>query len=139
MSTQGKVTVEPIPSSVITDDMFASGEVIEHPVKLGDGSVRTLYFKELEAIEWKRHMEAENSKDKKVREGASARLIARSLVERDGSRALTIAQAARLKPAVSGAIFLGILQVNGFSVTNNHAEGAGSDELDDLQDGDLGN
>lgn len=136
MSTKNKVGAEPISASVITDDMFASGEVIEHPIKLGDGSVRTLYFKELEAVEWKRHMEAENSKDKKVRDVSSARLIARSLVERDGSRALTVAQAARLKPAVSGAIFLGILQINGFSIANTQADEA---QDDDSQDDELGN
>lgn len=101
------------PSSIITDDMFASDAIVEHEVTLGDGNKRTLYFKELSAIEWKQHMEAENSKDPKVRKESAVRLIARSLVEPDGRRALSVTQAAKLKPAVSGAIFMAILRLNG--------------------------
>lgn len=99
-------------SSVLTDDMFVSDSIIEHPVKLGDGKERTMYFKPLSAIEWKQHMEAENSKDPKVRKESAARLIAKCVVEPDGRRAMTPQQAARLKPSVSGAFFMAILEIN---------------------------
>src|SRR5690606_22033658 len=72
----------------------------------------TMYFKPMTAIDWKRHLEAENSKDPQVRRESSVRLISRYLVEPDGRRSLTPEQAARLKPAVSGAIFMAILEVN---------------------------
>lgn len=100
-------------SSILTDDMFVSeGDIIEHPVKLADGREHTMYFKPMTAIDWKRHLEAENSKDPQVRRESSVRLISRYLVEPDGRRSLTPEQAARLKPAVSGAIFMAILEVN---------------------------
>jgi len=101
------------PSSILTDDMFVSDAIIEHPVKLGDGSERTLYFKQLTAVEMKQHFEAERSPDAKIRKESAARLIAKSLVEPDGRRAMDPQRAAVLKPAVSGAIFMAILEVNG--------------------------
>ena len=101
------------PSSIYTDDMFVSDAIIEHPVKLGDGTERTLYFRQLTAVEMKQHFEAERSKDPKIRKESAARLIAKSLVEPDGRRALDPQRAAVLKPAVSGAIFMAILEVNG--------------------------
>ena len=109
-------TVTPVdatPSSIITDDMFASDAVVEKEVTLPDGKKHTLYFKELNAIEFKQHIAAEQSKDAKVREQSAARLIAKSVVEPDGRRALTAQQAGRLKPAVSAAMFLAIMEVNG--------------------------
>lgn len=109
--TDGLVA-DAVVSSILTDDMFVSDSIIEHPVKLGDGKERTMYFKPLTAIEWKQHMEAENSKDPKVRKESAARLIAKCVVEPDGRRAMTPQQAARLKPAVSGAFFMAILEIN---------------------------
>lgn len=104
---------EAVVSSILTDDMFVSeGDIIEHPVKLADSKEHVMYFKPMTAIDWKKHLEAENSKDPLVRRESSARLISRYLVEPDGRRSLTPQQAARLKPAVSGAIFLAILEVN---------------------------
>ncbi|NYT59427.1 hypothetical protein H0A65_10900 [Alcaligenaceae bacterium] len=107
------LSADAVVSSILTDDMFATPDtVIEHPVKLGDGKERTMYFKPLTAIEWKKHMEAENSKDAKVRSESAARLISKCVVEPDGRRALTPQQAARLKPSVSGAFFMAILEIN---------------------------
>lgn len=107
------LSADAVVSSVLTDDMFATPDtVIEHPVKLGDGKERTMYFKPLTAIEWKQHMEAENSKDAKVRKESAARLIAKCVVEPDGRRAMTPQRAADLKPAVSGAFFMAILEIN---------------------------
>lgn len=100
-------------SSILTEDMFvSSGEIIEHPVKLGDGKEHVMYFKPMTALDWKKHLEAEKSDDATVRQESTVRLISRYLVEPDGRRSLTPQQAARLKPAVSGAIFMAILEVN---------------------------
>lgn len=107
------LSADAVVSSILTDDMFVSeGDIIEHPVKLADGREHTMYFKPMTAIDWKRHLEAENSKDPQVRRASAVRLISRCLVEPDGRRSLTPQQAARLKPAVSGAIFMAILEVN---------------------------
>lgn len=108
------LSAEAIPSSIYGDDMFADDAIIEHEVQLADGKPHTMYFKGLTALEWKLHLEAESSKDNKVRRASTARLIAKSLVEPNGKRALTPQRAAQLKPAVSGAIFLAIMQINGF-------------------------
>ncbi|NYT25397.1 hypothetical protein H0A73_17490 [Alcaligenaceae bacterium] len=102
-----------VPSSIVTDDLFVTDDIIEEEVTLGDGSKRTMYFKQLSAAAIKQHFAAERSKVRKVRDGATARLIARSLVEQDGRQALTAEQAARLKPVVSGAFYFAILKVNG--------------------------
>lgn len=100
-------------SSILGDDMFVSDAIIERAVKLGDGTERTLYFKQLTALEMKQHFVAERSTDPGVADESTARLIARSLVEPSGSPAITPDRAARLKPAVSGAIYWAILEVNG--------------------------
>lgn len=133
-----KATVPPVeatPSSIITDDMFASDAIIEKEVTLGDGSKHTLYFKELTAIEFKQHIAAEQSKDAKIRDNAAARLIARSLVEPNGRRALSAERAAALKPAVSGAIFMTIMEINGVLAKRvTAADGPAMEDEDDLGD-----
>lgn len=140
MSTQKTDSQEPISSSIITGDMFASDAIIEQEVTLGDGSKRKLYFKELKAIEWKQHMEAEGSKDEKVRNESAAKLISRCLVEPDGRRALTLQQAATLKPSVAGAIFLAILRINGLLAAVAPATVAADDESDTIDgEGGAGN
>jgi|GEM_PF-2762990 hypothetical protein len=132
--TDGLVA-DAVVSSILTDDMFVSDSIIEHPVKLGDGKERTMYFKPLSAIEWKQHMEAENSKDAKVRKEAAARLIAKCVVEPDGRRAMTPQQAARLKPAVSGAFFMAILEINEiFKKPEVNADLDDDDEIDDYEE-----
>lgn len=127
------LAADAVVSSVLTDDMFVSDSIIEHPVKLGDGKERTMYFKPLSAIEWKQHMEAENSKDAKVRKEASARLIAKCVVEPDGRRAMTPQQAARLKPAVSGAFFMAILEINEIFKKPEVNADLDDDEVDDYE------
>src|SRR5690606_35966282 len=131
--TDGLVA-DAVVSSILTDDMFVSDSIIEHPVKLGDGKERTMYFKPLSAIEWKQHMEAENSKDAKVRKEAAARLIAKCVVEPDGRRAMTPQQAARLKPAVSGAFFMAILEINEIFKKPEVNADLDDDEIDDYEE-----
>ena len=131
--TDGLVA-DAVVSSILTDDMFVSDSIIEHPVKLGDGKERTMYFKPLSAIEWKQHMEAENSKDPKVRREAAARLIAKCVVEPDGRRAMTPQQAARLKPAVSGAFFMAILEINEIFKKPDLDDDVDDDEIVDEED-----
>ncbi len=109
-------TVTPVdaaPSSIYTDDMHASGAIIEKEITLPDGKKHTMYFKELNAIEFRQHILAEQSKDPKVRDQSASRLIAKCLVEPDGRRAMSAARAATLKPAVSGAMFMAIMEING--------------------------
>ena len=142
MSTKKDNTPDVVVSSTITDDMFATDDVIEHAVTLGDGVERTLYFRELSAMEFKQHLEAENSKDNKVRKESTARLISRCLVEPDGRRALTPVRAAKLKPSVSGAIFMAILRVSGVLPAavkpDNDDEHDGDEDFDEASDDDDG-
>lgn len=132
------LSADAVVSSILTDDMFATPDtVIEHLVKLGDGKERTMYFKPLTAIEWKKHMEAENSKDAKVRSESAARLISKCVVEPDGRRALTPQQAAQLKPSVSGAFFMAILEINDiFKVPAPTGDDGGEDITEDEDEAD---
>lgn len=142
--TTAVTPVDATPSSIYTDDMHVSDAVIEKEVTLGDGSKRTMYFKEINAIEFKQHIAAEQSKDPKVRDQSAARLIAKCLVEPDGRRAMSVARAATLKPTVAGAMMVAIMEINGVLPGRAKAaaevddEGADADE-GDIQDEDAGN
>lgn len=84
-----------------------------------DGSVHTLHFKELPAVEFRKFQMAESSEDDDVRASSIAKLIAASLVEPDGKPAITIKDAARLNSAAANAIMSAILDVNGFGKSKN--------------------
>lgn len=116
------------PTTSVSADLFASDAVIEREIKLPDGRKHTLYFRELSALEFKRHLAAEQSSVPKVRDNAAAKLIAISLVEPDGTRALSTERAAQLKPAVSGAIFMAILELNGVIPPAKAADATGEDD-----------
>jgi len=92
---------------------FASTEVQKREVELPDGNKHILYFKELPAIEFTRYFNAVNSKDEDISLLASAKLIAAGLCEADGKPAVTVEQAATLKPGPLGAILDALRDVNG--------------------------
>ena len=95
------------------DAFFVSSSVHERPVTLADGSVHTLYFREVPAGEYRRFALAENSEDEDVRIGALAKLICASMCEADGTPAITFDQALQLKPSVATALLEAVLEVNG--------------------------
>ncbi|MVW72132.1 hypothetical protein [Bordetella sp. 15P40C-2] len=100
-------------ASTIPDDMFASDVVHERTVELADGRRHKLYFKELPMVEYRLLTEAERSQDPSVRAKSAAGIIAASVVEPDGTPAMTVERAAALKPGAATAIFRAILELNG--------------------------
>ena len=63
-------------------------------------------------MEFRKFGLAERSEDDDVRSEATVRLIAASLCEPDGSSAITLEQARKLKPHVASALFEAVLDVN---------------------------
>jgi hypothetical protein len=103
----------------LPNTFFTSQEVQEREVTLSDGTKHTLCFKELPAVEFRKFQMAESSEDEEVRAASIAKLIAASLVEKDGKPALTMKQALQLKGAAANAIMSAILDVNGFGSKND--------------------
>jgi len=92
---------------------FISAELQARPVTLPDGSVHTMHFRELPHTQFRGFLEANRSKDEAVRLAAVSRLIVDSLCNPDGSPAITLEQAALLKPAAANAIAEAALDING--------------------------
>lgn len=91
---------------------FVSDEIRERKVELADGTEHVLFFKELPAVEFRKFGLAERSEDDEVRSEAIVRLIAASLCESDGTPAMTIEQARKLKSHVASSLFEAVLDVN---------------------------
>jgi hypothetical protein len=98
--------------------LFVSDVVHEREVKLPDGTVHTLHFKEIPAVEFRKFYNAEQSKDEDVQAASMARLIASSLCDPDGKASLTLAQAKKLKTVAMNAIAAAVMEVNGFGAKN---------------------
>lgn len=94
------------------DGFFVSDAVHERRVTLADGTEHVLHFRELAVTDWRMWGFAERSDDDEVRAAAMSRLIAASLCEPDGTAAMTVEQALRLKPGVATALFSAVLDVN---------------------------
>ena len=106
---------------MLDSSFFASAEVQKREVTLADGKKHTLYFKELPAIEFTRYFNAVNSKDEDIALLASAKLIAAGVCEADGKPAVTVEQAATLKPGPLGAILDVLRDVNGLGDESKNA------------------
>ena len=92
---------------------FTSDDLVVREVELPDGSKHEIHFRELPVIDFRRFQMAEQSDDEDKRAGSMAALIAVSVCNPDGSRAMTAEQAARLKPAAADAFVKAILAING--------------------------
>lgn len=91
---------------------FVTDTIHEKKVKLGDGSEHTLHFKELPAVVFNKYLNGLRSDDEDVRAAAAIPVIVASLVNADGSQALTVEEAARLKPGPLFAITNAITEIN---------------------------
>lgn len=98
---------------MLDKSLFVSTEVHEKKVKLADGSVHSLYFKELPAVEFRRFALAEQSDNDDIRATSIAKLISASLCNENGKQAVTFDQALQLKASAMSAIFEAMLEVNG--------------------------
>lgn len=95
--------------------LFVSAEVREKKVRLANGAEHVLYFKDLTQAAfsaWQNARKSAEGEDETIR--ASAEMVAQCLCEKDGTPALTVDDALRLKPAVMLAIRTAILELNEF-------------------------
>lgn len=99
--------------SIYADGLFAGSEIFKRMVKLGDGKEYEMYFKQLPGIEFIRYREIAQSENREERIYGVANLIAASLCEPDGSKAMTAEKAATLLPGPMNAIFEQVLDING--------------------------
>lgn len=99
--------------SGLSATLFISDQVQAREVKLSDGTVHTLHFRQLPALDFRRFFIATQSKDEDIQAGAMAKLIAASVCEPDGKSAMTIKEALRLTPSAEKAISEAVLAVNG--------------------------
>lgn len=92
--------------------LFASTELHSREIDLFDGEKHTFLFRELTSAQFRKYVliESSGSFDQKAENVAD--LISISLVDEDGSQALTKEQASKLKPKVSVAIYSHILDIN---------------------------
>lgn len=97
---------------MLDQSFFISADLHEKEVELADGSKHKLHFRELPYIDVSRYQAGIQSGDENERAAASAKLIAASLCNPDGSPALTFEQASKLKPAVGTTIFNAAVAVN---------------------------
>lgn len=95
------------------DAFFISPELHERAVKLPDGSMHRLHFRELSAAQVRGYQLAERSDDEEVQAGAMAKLIASSVCEPSGEPAMTYERARQLKPVAANALMTEILAING--------------------------
>lgn len=100
---------------MLPDSIFAGSDLHARQVDLGGGQVVELWFKELPAVDFIRYHAMTTSTDEDVRAGAAAKLVSKSLVNPDGSAALTYERALTLTTKPLNAIFTAVLEVNGGS------------------------
>ncbi len=98
---------------MLDESLFVSDIVHSRDVEINKDKVIRLHFKEIPAIEFIKFQRALNSEDEDTRSGAIAVLIAASLCEADGTPAMTVDKAMRLKTKPMDAIFKIVMEING--------------------------
>jgi hypothetical protein len=96
---------------MLDKNLFVSEEVHERKVTLNKQEV-TLWFKEIPAVEFRKYFLIEQGDDIEKQSENMARLIAFSLCNEDGTKAITLDQAKKLKPNAMIALFKEVLEVN---------------------------
>lgn len=95
--------------------LFRSDEPVAQPVTLPDGSTHALHFRQLPRKRFLAYWRAIDKADEETVDVETARLIADSLCELDGTPALTVEQAMRLTIGATQAISTAVLVVNGMT------------------------
>lgn len=95
------------------DSDFCDGDIHERKVVLGDGSEKIVWFKALPNTDWKRYYMWLRSESEDTRASAEARLVVLGVCNPDGSPALSLDQAKRLKVTVLGRLITALQEVNG--------------------------
>jgi hypothetical protein len=109
---------------VIPAHLFVSSTVHERTVEIG-GEPHTFWFREITTAQARRFAQAERSDDPDMHARAVPILLAAAMCNPDGSPAISEEDAARLKPAVAGALSAVAVDVAGLAPTGG-ALGNGS-------------
>ncbi|SDW95085.1 hypothetical protein [Lysobacter enzymogenes] len=97
----------------LPESCFASTAAHARDITLPDGSVHTMHFKELPAIEFRLWRHREQSEDEQTRFDALPMLLVAGICNPDGSPALPLKMAKRLKGEPMNALLVALLEVNG--------------------------
>lgn len=97
---------------MLSDSLFVSDALHERTVELADGSTHLLHFREVSSAAMRKYQLAEHSQEEAVRISSMAVLIASSVVNPDGSPAMDVERAQKLKPQVTNALMREILDLN---------------------------
>lgn len=97
---------------MLDDDLFAGDKLHAREVEVSPGKTVTLHFRELPATAFIKFHNIASTSDEDAKAGAAARLIAESLCNPDGSRAMPLDKALTLKPIPLNALFAAVLEVN---------------------------
>lgn len=92
--------------------LFISDTVHPREITLGDGTKHELHFREISAADIRR-LQMVGKGGEAQQELAVSKVIAASLCNPDGSDALTVEEAGKLKQGIRLAITLAISEVNG--------------------------
>lgn len=91
---------------------YVSDELHERPVQFPDGNSYKVYFREPagpEILGYHLMTQSDNEDDRKV---AVAKLLAGSVMEPDGTPAMTMEQAKRLRPVMSNAFLREVMSIS---------------------------
>lgn len=98
----------------LDDSLFVSDTLHEKQVTLPDGSTHTFHFRELPQQDFMQYREEQASEDAEIRRLAPAKLIAKSLVNPDGTPAMDFGKAATLKLVAAQALLRAVMEANNF-------------------------
>jgi hypothetical protein len=108
---------------MLSDKLFISDKIEERAVELGDGTTEVLHFKHLSSTQFERYAIWNASADEDVVATSSARLLVLGVCEPDGSPALDLAAAERLKRPVMQRLMKTLLEVNGYGKPSDARKG----------------
>ena len=108
----------------LNEAFFVSEKLHEKKVKLPDGSEHILHFAEVEAFEFVRLRDRQDSEDESIRASAAVPLLARGVRNPDGSQAMTEEQVAKLKPAAARALMDALTEANSTDPKKNSPSAA---------------
>jgi len=101
---------------MLNKSYFTPETVFEKDVDLGDGKLQKLHFRKYSGAGFAAYGYAVRSQDSVEQGRAKAILIADCYCNEEGQRQLTLSQACGLRPEAMNAMFVALLEVNGFVV-----------------------
>lgn len=99
---------------MLSKALFISDKVEERTIELADGTVEVVHFKHLTSTQFELYALWSNSADENVVATATARLLVVGVCEPDGTPALDLANAEKLKRPVMQRLLRALLEVNGY-------------------------